>query len=650
MKRRCEMVTTNLNLSMNNPEVVQIHAKQGDSGRLYKINLKDATEENGTLRILRPDGVEVTADAIKSAGGDAYKGDLVTFDALEEVPLTKCEVTLESTQDLHGYDYPWPSGGGKNKYSILVGDDSFVNNGSATHSSSDGALVIVTNASSGSSGVYLASGAKVLDAIDACDAPLTFSCDVVATASGSVRFTFCGTQNLVTVGTTKQRVSVTATSKSTRNLSIYGVNNGATVTVSNVQIESGSTATSYAPYSNICPISGRDEVTVYDDAKYGGLVNFNQLIQNGDFANGTTSWSASGSNTISASGGELSVSIGGAWNNDARQTLNTVADHKYIVLFEAKGDSTITKVNFGQFGLSTNASIGIVTLSTEYQSFAKMMTVAENATTVRFSFGENGTSYVGKKYYLKNVNLFDLTAMFGSGNEPTVAQFRTLFSKDYYAYNVGTEMMVGEVNGEPYRKIAISLGQPVYGGTLDVVSGKLTIEWISAIYSSANGFSTYSAYCNAPNNVAIVKATSAIKSSYLKTYNGNTNTSSMPDYSITNMGGSNYIFGLRLDSTYTSKAEYDAYLSANPLQVILKLATPTEVDLTPTQITTLLGTNNIWSSGEVEVAFEYDGLFAQLPEEATEVVGRCLGDVNFTNVSTMPFTLNVIPNNQEETP
>ena len=67
-------------------------------------------------------------------------------------------------------------------------------------------------------------------------------------------------------------------------------------------------------------------------------------------------------------------------------------------------------------------------------------------------------------------------------------------------------------------------------------------------------------------------------------------------------------------------------------------------------INTLLGTNNIWSSGEVEVAFEYDRPIAQLPQQATAVVGRCVGDVNFTNVSTMPFTLNVIPNNQEETP
>jgi hypothetical protein len=37
--------------------------------------------------------------------------------------------------------------------------------------------------------------------------------------------------------------------------------------VSNVQVESGSTATSYAPYSNICPIIGWDEVnvTIQDD-------------------------------------------------------------------------------------------------------------------------------------------------------------------------------------------------------------------------------------------------------------------------------------------------------------------------------------------------------------------------------------------------
>ena len=34
---------------------------------MFEVELEEATEENGTLRILRPDGVEVTADAIKSA-------------------------------------------------------------------------------------------------------------------------------------------------------------------------------------------------------------------------------------------------------------------------------------------------------------------------------------------------------------------------------------------------------------------------------------------------------------------------------------------------------------------------------------------------------------------------------------------------------
>ena len=56
-------VNTQVNLSMTEPSVRQIYAKEGDTARVLNIHL-DQAEEDGTLRILRPDGTEVTADAV----------------------------------------------------------------------------------------------------------------------------------------------------------------------------------------------------------------------------------------------------------------------------------------------------------------------------------------------------------------------------------------------------------------------------------------------------------------------------------------------------------------------------------------------------------------------------------------------------------
>lgn len=102
------MVTTKLNLSMTEPSVRQIYAKQGDTGRVLDITL-DQTPEDGTLRILRPDGVEVTSEAV--TGGEVESGG--TFESLTEADVTELTVGIEPVQDLNGYDKPWVGGSGK---------------------------------------------------------------------------------------------------------------------------------------------------------------------------------------------------------------------------------------------------------------------------------------------------------------------------------------------------------------------------------------------------------------------------------------------------------------------------------------------------------------------------------------------------------
>ena len=58
------------------------------------------------------------------------------------------------------------------------------------------------------------------------------------------------------------------------------------------------------------------------------------------------------------------------------------------------------------------------------------------------------------------------------------------------------------------------------------------------------------------------------------------------------------------DQPSVTSADVNTWLTNNNVQIIYKLATPIEVDLTPTEITTLLGTNNMWAdTGDIEVEY-----------------------------------------------
>lgn len=84
-------VNTQVNLSMTEPQVRQVYAKEGDTARVLNIHL-DQTEEDGTLRILRPDGTEVTADAVLVP--DFYDGLMaeIPSDATSIVGKCYCDV------------------------------------------------------------------------------------------------------------------------------------------------------------------------------------------------------------------------------------------------------------------------------------------------------------------------------------------------------------------------------------------------------------------------------------------------------------------------------------------------------------------------------------------------------------------------------
>ena len=191
---------------------------------------------------------------------DTASGSIASFYPDSTVPTVKgLSVDIEPVQDLHGYDSPWPAGGGKNLFN-------YENTG-------------ITLASMGQSGSVFSNTNT--------DSRTFFNFQFRALNNGTVVVT-SDAQSISSTGRKSATITISETithvsivhNGSQRNLSvIYPFTGQGTFTISfdvtaynpssvgglsfkDVQIESGSTATAYAPYSNICPISGWDAVEV----------------------------------------------------------------------------------------------------------------------------------------------------------------------------------------------------------------------------------------------------------------------------------------------------------------------------------------------------------------------------------------------------
>lgn len=166
---------------------------------------------------------------------------------------------------------------------------------------------------------------------------------------------------------------------------------------------------------------------------------------------------------------------------------------------------------------------------------------------------------------------------------------------------------------EPYtaQHITISLGNTVYGGTIDVVGSKVVMDRVFKEYDGTENWSVvdskdYVVLWNQPASVSNTDTTQIANwlvgggQSYADfgKYRAQTNGAVVVG-NIINLSSGLY--------KWETTAEFKAYVAENPLQVCYKLAEPIEIQLTANQITTLLGQNNIWSdSGDVSVEYMAD--------------------------------------------
>ena len=181
------------------------------------------------------------------------------------------------------------------------------------------------------------------------------------------------------------------------------------------------------------------------DTIVGGSVVWNQLVQNGNFADGRESWTNSIA-TIVIDENNIANITTTSGSGGIMQAFSPVQGHVVFVNAIIKNtNGTVASVR-----LNGNVDKYVDASKTDWQSVSNIIkydTVSNDNVYIRAQ-GANASLSI------KSVNLFDLTAMFGSAiadyiyslEQSTagagVNWFRSLFPNDYYEYNAGELMSV----------------------------------------------------------------------------------------------------------------------------------------------------------------------------------------------------------------
>jgi hypothetical protein len=117
-------------------------------------------------------------------------------------------------------------------------------------------------------------------------------------------------------------------------------------------------------------------------------------------------------------------------------SVGNIVGHKYLIICFSK---TATQFTFEFDSALMGTTKAFVMQNYVANAWCKMTAITTaNSTQNNFIMRVGQQPEVGSYIYFKNIQLFDLTLMFGAGNEPsTVEEFEAMFPEPYYAYDAG---------------------------------------------------------------------------------------------------------------------------------------------------------------------------------------------------------------------
>jgi len=176
----------------------------------------------------------------------------------------------------------------------------------------------------------------------------------------------------------------------------------------------------------------------------------------------------------------------------------------------------------------------------------------------------------------------------------------------------GSTSYYSKYNGTSYSITFPSSVGTVYGGTLNVTTGVLTVdrafgeldgsESLSWAFSNTSVLQT--AYTSLRTLFPLIKKSGIDSVAKFNEFKAIYSTSNRHINEAYIEGG--YINLIFSPSTFADVNAVKTWLSNNPLQIVYELATHTTVQLTPTEVTTLIQGNTFMSDGEINLTYRQD--------------------------------------------
>ena len=493
-------------------------------------------------------------------------GNIIHLTADEQYPLSTLKVGIEPQQDLHGYDNPWPAGSGKNLFPV---NDSYSEPGGRTFVvNPDGSITANGTASStvnlDLNAITLKAGSYI---INGCPDGTTTSYMIQVTNANM-------TAELALIRSDNPSYTLTISEETTIHLRFRIIGG---VTISNatiypmIRLASISDST-YEPYSNICPINGHTSAVVTRTGK--------------NLFDVTTTSVSDVHVTRSGDNRSLKMYSQNATGRFNRSTF-TVMPAKSI------------------YGKSITLSLRCSHYPENGNPYFYMAQVYENNTLARTDSWPgltDGTMLTKTLTPVSDKGDIVVALYISQGNEVAIDDYSEFNDIQLELGNVKTDFV------EPHsQQVTIDLDGTRYGGTVNMLTGEMTVTdvMITPTYEASKLAYIYGGvdyypwiFVSTRGNYVSGMCNKLVLSTNLL------DLSTKPCFIIRD----SYIIFSPEGHAYTNNddavAAGTAFLQNQDVQFVYPLPQPQTVQLTPQQLSVLVGDSYIWSNtGDTEAGY-----------------------------------------------
>ena len=517
-------VSTTLELPDNNNYTGQAFlVGENEENRKLYVYLENEWTYQGTISGAGFGEPTSSIEIVSFTTSKIYMNDeVITLEKTEEnnLEIESAKIYLQPVQDLHGYNNPWPAGGGKNLFGGELNEYY---------------------------PLQLAGGTTVTVFSDVEIRIHYYASD------GSTRIDYW-TINTDTTGGYYKTFSLNEDAYYFR----FSKSSDDQPTPTKFYIAVENSFSGYAPYSNECPISGHSTVTIPRTGVNMFDLSADKIIAGSNIAviNGSSVTNTSTTRYV-----------------PIRFSLGTLKAGTYTISIGSVSAVTLNKI----YAEVTDFHDGV------YDQYG----IADGAVKLK-------TFTVPKQIN----GLLSLYA--GNNDDPfTMTDIQIEYGSTATTY--------ASYQGQT---VTINLDGTRYGATVDVRTGVMTVDRVIAEYDGSDDESwTRYTYGSAGSYAMKIDVSDIIYADGVE----NSNVGSFMSNYLTviktdaTWGNFDYFMSKSRNASFlctgvksiTTVEGWQTYLASNPLQMIYPLATPLTVQLTPAELSLLLGENNIWTDAGV---------------------------------------------------